>query len=129
MGAPVPAASEAVGASIAENATAPVEPNPPAAQTPAADDSLLGEVALLRDARAALAAGAAARALRVLDAHAAKYPHGALLQERLSTRILALCAMGRIAEARSAAAAFERAFPSSPHRERIRASCGGVRED
>jgi hypothetical protein len=100
------------------------------ADTPATpvDDSLVGEVALLRDARAALASGAAGKALRILDQHAADYPRGTMVQERLATRVFALCMLGRTGEARASATALERTFPRSPHLERVRASCAGPGE-
>jgi hypothetical protein len=107
--------------------TPPVSPfttaPPPAAEVA---DSLAEEVRLLRDARAALDRGDPSRALVSLDAHASRFLHGTLYEERLATRVLALCAMGRIEAARVAAEELERAAPRSPHLGRVRASCIGA---
>ena len=106
---------------IAPPPAAPVTP-PPAAE---AVDSLAEEVRLLRDAHAALDRDEPARALGSLDAHASRFPRGTLYEERLATRVLALCALGRIDAARLAAQELERAAPRSPHLGRVRASCIG----
>jgi hypothetical protein len=98
---------------------APVTP-PPAAE---AVDSLAEEVRLLRDARAALDRADPSRALGFLDVHASRFPRGTLYEERLATRVLAFCALGRIDDARLAARELERAAPRSPHLGRVRASC------
>jgi len=106
---------------IAPPPAAPVTP-PPVAE---AVDSLAEEVRLLRDAHAALDREEPARALVSLDAHASRFPRGTLYEERLATRVLALCALGRIDAARLAAQELERAAPRSPHLGRVRASCIG----
>jgi len=100
-------------------ATPPTTP-PPAAETA---DSLAEEVRLLREARAALDRADPSRALGLLDVHASRFPRGTLYEERLATRVLAFCALGRIDAARLAAQELERASPRSPHLGRVRASC------
>jgi hypothetical protein len=87
--------------------------------------SLAEETRLLQAAQRELAQKRTAAALVLLDEHAAKFPRGALAQERAGARVLALCDLGRLAEARSAAAAFVRASPHSPLVPRLRASCAG----
>jgi hypothetical protein len=77
----------------------------------------------LHDARQALARGDATAALQALDTHAARFPKAVLRQEALSARALALCAAGRTAEARRAAAQLERIAPRSPHLIRLADSC------
>jgi hypothetical protein len=49
-----------------------------------------------------------------------------MTEERQATRVLALCAAGRTAEARTAGKAFLDAHPASPAAQRVRASCGGT---
>ncbi|MBX3272056.1 MAG: hypothetical protein KF729_17455, partial [Sandaracinaceae bacterium] len=103
---------------------APAEPGPRRARaglSPA--PSLSSETELLRDAHRALQAGAPARALTLLDEHAARFPSGALSEERAATRVLALCEAGREDSARSEAARFLAAHPRSMHAARVRASC------
>jgi hypothetical protein len=95
---------------------------PPA---PAAGPSTLSaEADLLRAADAAVRAGAPARALAILDQHGARFPSGALVEERDAERVVVLCALGRTEEGRAAATAFLRDRPRSPLAARVRASCG-----
>jgi hypothetical protein len=100
-------------------------PPPPAVRAaPArATDSLAEEVRMLREARSALDHGDAAQALRLLDAHEARFRRGTLHEERLATRVQALCALGQADRARAVAQELERAAPRSPHLARVRASC------
>jgi hypothetical protein len=86
-------------------------------------DSLAEEVHMLRDARSALDRGDAAQALRLLDAHEARFRRGTLHEERLATRVQALCALGHADRARAVAQELQRAAPRSPHLARVRASC------
>jgi len=88
-----------------------------------AADPLLEEAALLRSAHAALSHGEPATALTRLDDHAARFPHGALSEDRSATRVHALCAAGRATEARAAAAAFVAAHPRSALSPAVRRSC------
>jgi hypothetical protein len=78
---------------------------------------------MLRDARTALDRGDAAQALRLLDAHETRFQRGTLYEERLATRVQALCALRLVEGARSTAQELERAAPRSPHLARVRASC------
>jgi hypothetical protein len=77
------------------------------------EDPLAREAALLQDARRALAEGAPARALGILDRHAASFPGGALLDVQRATRVEALCALDRRAEAAALAAEFAADHPDS----------------
>jgi hypothetical protein len=89
----------------------------------AVTDSLAEEVRMLHAARSALDRGEAAHALRLLDAHRARFRHGTLQEERLATRVQALCALGLVDRARAAAQELERVAPRSPHLARARTSC------
>ena len=125
-------------------ALATIEPTPPPAFTPppapapspslatalttetaSSPSSLDAEIALVRDARAALRGGDAARALALLDEHTRRFSRGALAEDCDAERIYALCALGRSGEARSLATRFLTSHPASPHGASVRASCGG----
>lgn len=86
-------------------------------------DLLREETAQLRQAQQALRGGQAARALTMLDEQGRLFARGVLGQERMVTRILALCALGRRGEAQRLGAAMERASPRSPHLTTLRNSC------
>ena len=85
--------------------------------------SVEAEAQLLGDAQRALANGDASRALRVIDEHARTFPHGALGEERQAARVMALCALGRTAEAQREAHAFLTRTPNSPLAMRVQAAC------
>jgi hypothetical protein len=75
--------------------------------------SLAAERALLDDARSALTAGDAARALSLLDTHRARFPHPHLAEEREALATQALVLLGRYDEARARAAALHASAPNS----------------
>jgi hypothetical protein len=99
------------------------EPTPPPA--PIDPGSLAEETRLLRQAQEAFDRGDAQGALALARQHEAKYPNGTLYEERMVLRILALCALGRPAEAGAVARQVLRSAPGSPHLAGIRASCAG----
>jgi len=104
--------------SAGADTTAPPHHAPPAATVGV-------ELVLLRAAQRALAEHDAAKALVLLDEHARRFPHGALVEERDAARVLALCDLGRRAEAHQAGAGFLAAFPQSPYAERVGACAAG----
>jgi len=148
--APETTASSAPVATSSARADLPRAPAPPALQPPAAlppalaqpaaeqptaaapatsvvtAPSLDTEIALLRDARAALRGGDAARSLSLLDEHDRRFPGGALAEDCAAERVYALCALGDVAGARSAASRFLADHPYSPHAASVRASCGSA---
>jgi hypothetical protein len=87
--------------------------------------SLREEIALLADVQAALERGDGATALRRLDEHVTSDRQ--FVAERRAARILALCAAGRAAEARRAAAAFLRDHGGSVQRSAVERSCAGTK--
>ena len=87
-------------------------------------DSLPEEVHLLSRAEQQLNLGHAEEALTTLGEHERRFPHGALAEERMAARVQSLCALGRVAEARSDLMRFARAYPRSAHLEHARAFCG-----
>jgi hypothetical protein len=131
IAAPETTAAAPVASSTARielpRAPAPSVVVPPAAPTATGvvtASSLDAEIALVRDARAALRGGDAARSVALLDEHDRRFPGGALAEDCAAERIYALCAMGNVDGARSAAARFLADHPYSPHAASVRASCG-----
>ncbi|MET0594650.1 MAG: hypothetical protein ABW133_18260 [Polyangiaceae bacterium] len=101
---------------------------PPVVNEPAptrATSDLEGEAHLIEQADADLRRGDANAALGRLSEHAAKYPSGALREEREGMRVVALCRAGRVAEGNAAAERFLARSPRSALASRIRAACGG----
>jgi hypothetical protein len=119
--APVPQVPESAPVVVTQ-AQPSDEKRAPSAPRPA--DNLAEEVALLSQASADLHAGRPAAALAALDEHRRKFPRGALVQERTSARIQALCALGSMTEAQAEIARFTRTSPNSPHLARARKACG-----
>ncbi|MFZ5890541.1 MAG: hypothetical protein ACOY0T_05675 [Myxococcota bacterium] len=89
-----------------------------------APDRLAQEVAILSRAASELRAGRASEALRAVEEHQSKFPHGLLSEERRAARVQALCALGRRTEAESELARLTRIAPQSPHTARARQFCG-----
>ena len=85
--------------------------------------ALAEETELLEQAQAALARSDAAAALRLLERHERRFPAGALSEERLAGRVLALCQLGRMADARRSAELLRAVAPQSPLWPRLRQAC------
>jgi hypothetical protein len=100
-------------------------PSPAVSVQPQGDDPLRAETDALRTAQQALRGGQPRLALDLLDAQDRRFADGALEQERLAARVLALCQSGLVAEARAQAARFEQRWPRSPLKSRVRAACWG----
>jgi hypothetical protein len=120
---PEPEAPTSTSSTRAPSRPVPVraKPRARAAAAPAAASSLRGELELLQRVQAALKRGEASSALQALDAH--QTTDSTLLAERQAARILALCQLGRIEEARRAAAAFVKQHPDSLQRAAVDGSC------
>jgi len=82
--------------------------------------SLRLEVALVDEARRALAVGDPAEAMRILERHAREFQPGNLEPEAAVLRIDALLRMNDEPSARGVAEQFDRKFPNDSHRSRIR---------
>jgi hypothetical protein len=121
-----PAPSAEPAAPSAAPVAAPEPPKtarPPASvekQEASAKPSLADEVASLDAARAELASGNGAGALRALDEHDRRFVGGALGPEATVLRIEALALRGDRGSAAALARAFLAAHPRSPHAARIR---------
>jgi hypothetical protein len=94
------------------------------ARSPESD--LSRELTVLKEAQRELADGNATASLALLDRHARTFPNGTLGAERTAARAFALCALGRVEEARALAREFLRTAPSSPLVPRLRTSCAGA---
>jgi hypothetical protein len=111
--------------------TEPTAPSAPAggfssgkARAPAS--SISEHADRLREARSALAAGEAARALALLDAHP-EVGRGPLGPEWGAARILVLCRLGRVSEAKKLGQRFLKSHPSSPLAAQVAASCAAAK--
>jgi RNA polymerase sigma factor (sigma-70 family) len=87
--------------------------------------SIAEEALLLQQARRALLAGDGREAVVHLDAHADRFPTGALTEERDATRVDALCRIGDLEKARVWARRFAERHPGSAHLEAMRHTCAG----
>ena len=121
--------AEPVATPPAPEATSIEPPSLPAPSTPAHKHAgvgdLAGERALLESARSALAEGDPARAQKMLERHAQRFPRGQLAEEREGLAVRALVAAGRPDEARARAQAFERRWPRSIFLPAVEAALSG----
>jgi hypothetical protein len=85
---------------------------------------LEGEVRLLEEADAELRRGDAEAAVARLAEHSARYPSGALVDEREAIRAMALCRLGKVAEGKMVADRFLSATRKSSLAARVRVACG-----
>jgi hypothetical protein len=118
-------ASAPAAVAVSPEAVSTSTPSSAAAVSPLPVSPVADETRLLRSANQALHAGDAARALTLLEEHARLYPHGILTEERSAERVSALCALGRIDDAKLEAARFLASTPDSPLAASVRTSCGG----
>jgi hypothetical protein len=110
-----PAQGATTSAAAATNS--PAEP----AQAGAAEPGLAEEVAALREARNAVAAGRSTAALAALDAYGQRFPRGRLSLEAEVLRIEALSRGGSRSAAAARAKSFLAAYPNNPYAHRVRA--------
>jgi hypothetical protein len=124
-GAPSAALSAAQTDSDAPPSAAAVRPPTETAQPAAASArSLAGELALLDAAQRALALGELRSALAQLDQHAARFPSGGLVPERLAARAVTLCRMQRSREGLRELQRLQARAPASPLLTWAREACG-----
>jgi hypothetical protein len=83
------------------------------------------EARALADAQRALREGRNSEALALIAQQESAFASGELGQERRAAKIVALCALGRVTEARALALRFLADSPRSPLAARIRATCAG----
>ena len=85
--------------------------------------SLSAELLLMADVQRALRDGQATRALELVTRHAAEFPDGQLVNERLAAETFAACQSGEVARARRAAALFLERDSTSSLALRVRKTC------
>lgn len=95
----------------------------PTPASSAEQPSLVDESRALATVQSALNAQDGTSALGLLDLQDREFANGSLVPERAAARILALCATGRMSEARSASERFLQSYPGSPLVRRIKAAC------
>jgi len=94
------------------------------APQPSAPGAVLSaEARALADAQRALREGRNSEALSRIEQQESQFASGELGQERRAAKIVALCALGRVTEARALALRFLADSPRSPLSARIRATC------
>jgi hypothetical protein len=104
---------------------APAEPantasgEPPASKLPRSRDSLAQEVLLLSKAASDLRAGRPAEALKALDEHQRRFPHGTLGVERRAAKAQALCALKRVSEGRAELVHLAPGSPAAAHAKQV----------
>lgn len=113
-GAPTPAVPVAP---IAARSTSNAVPQPETAKP------LRDELTVLRLAMTHHDSGNDVAALASLDEYEARFPTGVMLVEAQVLRVLALCQLGRTADARSVLRRLELATPASPAVQRLKTSC------
>ena len=130
--APQPPKLDAVRAasSVAPPPSRPKGKRPERASAPASSvqerpATLRAELELLASVQSDLRRGDGQSALRRLDAH--RTSDRQFLDERQAARILALCATGRVAQARLIASEFLKSHPHSVQQEVIANSCAAER--
>lgn len=119
---PLVEVSEQVISAKPEPARAPASGTAPKVVEETAD-SLLAETQRLREAHGALREGDPEKALALLSEQAAEDEGQKLREERAAARVLALCKLGRVDEARAEAEAFLNQNPRSPLADRVRKAC------
>ena len=87
------------------------------------DDPLAAEAALVERARAAVKRGEPSLALELLERHEREFPDGRLNDERRVTRVLALCSVGKKAQARGEAQAYARQSSRADLAQRLVDAC------
>jgi hypothetical protein len=100
---------------------------PPAHGDDESASTLAGESPLIEQARTRIAGGDPHGALALLAAHARRFAHGQLEEEREALWIHALVLQGHASEAQVRAREFERRFPNSIQRESVRTAVQSIR--
>jgi hypothetical protein len=112
---------------IRARSTAAAAHHPRDRQAEEGGSTLARELALLQRARRALNRDDAQLALGIVQSLDERFPNGVLMEERVATRILSLCQLERVEEAREQGHRFLLDHPRSVYAERVRHSCAGGR--
>ncbi len=100
----------------------PLPATPPAPASLPRPPSIAEELRVVSSAQSTLRSNPVA-SLRLTDEWAVRFPRGALREEALAVRILALCALGRSAEARDLTAQLLAGYPLTTYAPRVRQAC------
>jgi hypothetical protein len=100
-----------------------LEPPPTQSPPPAQSPPVHEELSTVHRAQQALASGDPKQALELMDGLSDGKPGGSLLVERELTRVLALCALGREAEARAVAERVLELPGGAAYQARLARSC------
>ncbi|MCY1055100.1 hypothetical protein [Nannocystis sp. SCPEA4] len=121
---PAPVPEEPPEAAKKQPRTRPkVEP----AKADAEPADFAAELRLIAEIRGALKQGDSARALARVNEHERRFgARGQLVQERLAYHVEALCAAGRVDDARRVAGELLKKWPDSTHAPRVKSSCAGA---
>ncbi len=118
-----PAAASRESSSRAPSDERASDRDPALPSTSATPADLAAQLSVLREAREALATGEASKALRLLRAHAERFPQSAFVLDRRVLEIEALCLSGRLDAGRKAQRRFLAEHGSSPQAARVRDFC------
>jgi outer membrane protein assembly factor BamD (BamD/ComL family) len=88
--------------------------------------SIARETELLGAVQRALKVGRPSAALDALERYTEECPTGLLYEEATASRVVALCAVGRVQDGRRWADEFARRYPNSPLAPRVRGACPSV---
>jgi hypothetical protein len=81
---------------------------------------------MLQRARRALNADNGRLALGIVQELDELFPQGVLIEERSATKVLSLCQLERVGEAKEATRAFLERYPASVYAERVRKGCAAA---
>jgi hypothetical protein len=98
----------------------PSRPTPASQAAKGSPNTLAAELQLIRTARNATPL----EALELIDRHAEQFPDGELRNERESLRVITLCELGRLDEARRAGEHFVATSPGALLLQRVANGCG-----
>jgi hypothetical protein len=106
-------------AAAAESPKPVATPTSPRGRSASTTNELANQIALVDAARAALASGGAALALRNVRSYQTEYPNGTFRPEVAAIKIEALVKLGRTAEARALAERFTSNYGPGPLADRV----------
>ncbi len=98
-------------------------PRPRALGAHSTDDDLTAEIALLRQARSALARNDNATALALAERYQTRFPQGGMAEDAAALKVIALCQSGLTERSRVEAGRFFTRWPRSLHGSRVRTAC------
>lgn len=119
---PEPPPPPLVHAEAAPAVTPVAPPAPPKEPRLTADEQLALEKSFVEQARVAMARQDVNGALDALAQHHRRFPNGQLTEERMALEVMALSSAGRSIEARNAANAFRKRFPTGLFRAAVDAT-------